>query len=76
MRAAFGTSAATNSAADIERADLLMVVGSNTTEAHPVTGARLKQAALAGARLLVVDPRRTELAAMADVHLQVTPRGR
>lgn len=73
MRAAFGTGAATNSFADIERADMLMVVGANPTEAHPVTGARIKQAVLHGARLVVVDPRVTELAAMADVHLQSRP---
>jgi formate dehydrogenase alpha subunit len=73
MRAAFGTGAATNSLADIEHADLLLVVGANVTEAHPVTGARIKQAALRGARLVVMDPRRTELAAMADVHLQLRP---
>ena len=75
MRAAFGTGAATNSLEDIERADLLMVVGANVTEAHPVTGARIKQAVLRGARLVVIDPRVTELAAMADVHLQVRPGG-
>jgi len=73
MRAAFGTGAATNSLADIERADLIMVVGANVTEAHPVTGARIRQATLRGARLVVADPRRTELATMADVHLQVRP---
>jgi formate dehydrogenase alpha subunit len=73
MRQAFGTGAATNSLADIERADLVMVVGANVTEAHPVTGARIKQAVLRGARLVVVDPRSTELAAMADVHLQLRP---
>jgi predicted molibdopterin-dependent oxidoreductase YjgC len=65
--------AATNSLEDIERADLLLVVGANVTEAHPVVGARLKQAVLRGAGLLVVDPRRTELAAMADVHLRLKP---
>ncbi len=73
MREAFGTGAATNSLADLERADLVMVVGANVTEAHPVTGARIKQAALRGAGLIVVDPRRTELAAVADVHLRVRP---
>jgi formate dehydrogenase major subunit len=73
MREAFGTGAATNSLDDIERADLLLVVGANATEAHPVTGARIRQAVLRGARLIVIDPRVTELAAMADVHLQVHP---
>lgn len=73
MRRSFGTGAATNSLADIERADLFLVAGSNTTESHPVTGARIKQAVLSGAKLVVVDPRRTELAALADVHLQLRP---
>jgi predicted molibdopterin-dependent oxidoreductase YjgC len=52
---------------------LFLVCGSNTTVSHPVTGARVKQAVLAGARLVVVDPRRTELAQLADVHLQLRP---
>jgi len=69
MRRSFGTGAATNSFADIEVADLLFVCGANATEGHPVVGARIRQAVLGGARLVVVDPRRTELAALADVHL-------
>lgn len=73
MRRSLGTGAATNSLADIERADLFLVCGSNTTASHPVTGARIKQAVLAGAKLVVVDPRRTELAQLADVHLQLRP---
>jgi formate dehydrogenase major subunit len=73
MRRSLGTGAATNSLADIERADLFLVAGSNTTESHPVTGARIKQAVLGGAQLIVVDPRRTELAELADVHLQLCP---
>jgi formate dehydrogenase alpha subunit len=75
MRASLGTGAATNHLADLALADLVLVVGANATEAHPVTGARIKQAALRGAGLVVIDPRRTELARMADVHLQVRPGG-
>ncbi len=71
MRHVLGTGAATNSLADIERADLILVAGSNSTAAHPITGARIKQAVLRGARLIVIDPRRTELAELADVHLQL-----
>ncbi len=71
MRRVFGTGAATNSLADIELADLILVTGSNSTEAHPVTGARIKQAVLGGAKLIVIDPRRTELASLADVHLRL-----
>lgn len=73
MREVFGTGAATNELADIERADLFFVSGSNTTESHPVIGARLKTAVLRGAKLIVVDPRRTEIASIADVHLAPRP---
>ena len=73
MRESLGMGAATNSLADLEESDLLVVLGANVTEAHPVTGARLVQAVLRGAGLVVVDPRRTELAALADVHLAPRP---
>lgn len=73
MRETFGTGAATNSFADIDAAKLLMIVGANPTHAHPVVGARMKQAVLNGAQLIVIDPRSTELARMADVHLAVKP---
>ena len=49
--------------------DLLFVIGSNTTEAHPVIGIKMKQAVRRGTKLIVVDPRRTELAGMADLWL-------
>jgi formate dehydrogenase major subunit len=68
-----GTGAATSSFADIEAAATILVCGSNTTENHPVVGARIKQAALGGAHLIVIDPRRIELADHADVHLQLRP---
>ncbi len=68
-----GTGAATNSFADIEQAASLLVFGANPTENHPIVGARLKQRALHGAPLIVVDPRRTELARMATVHLALRP---
>ena len=70
---AFGLSGGTNCADDIERADLFLLAGSNATEAHPVVGARIKQAVLRGAGLVVVDPRRIELTRYADVHLAGRP---
>ena len=73
MKLMLGTGAATNSFADIERARTILVCGSNATENHPIVGARIKQAALAGAQLIVIDPRRTELAQFADFHLQLRP---
>jgi len=68
-----GTGAASVSFADIESARCIVLAGANPTEAHPVIGARLKQAVLKGARLIVIDPRRVELAEYADHHLQVRP---
>ena len=63
----------TNSIAEIEQADCMLVIGSNTTEAHPVLALRMKKALRHGAKLVVIDPRRTWLAERAHVHLQLTP---
>ncbi len=68
-----GVGAATACYADIELARLIVVVGANPTEAHPVLGARIRQAVRRGARLVVIDPRRIELAECADVFLQLRP---
>ncbi len=73
MQQVYGTGAATNSIDEIPLADCLLVFGANPTEAHPVTGARLKQAALKGADLIIVDPRRSELTRYAASHLQPRP---
>ena len=59
----------TNSFADFAKAKLLLVIGSNMTEAHPVAATFVKQAAINGAQLIVVDPRRTDLAELADLHV-------
>lgn len=69
----FGTGAATNSFADIEHSACFLLCGCNATENHPIVGARIRQAVRRGARLIVIDPRRIELAAEADIHLQVRP---
>ena len=73
LRQVTGTGAASASYTDIERARCIFVAGANPTEAHPVVGARIQQAVLAGARLVVADPRRIELAEYADVHLGLRP---
>ena len=68
---AFGSGAMTNSIADLEEADVIFVIGSNTTECHPIIGAAVKRAVRSGkTRLLVADPRVIELAEIADLHLQ------
>lgn len=63
----------TNSIKEIEENDVIFVIGSNTTENHPVIGTFMKRAIRKGAKLIVVDPREIELATMADVFLQVKP---
>ena len=69
----FGSGAMTNSIADLAKAEAFFVIGSNTTEQHPVIGAAVKRAVRAGAGLIVADPRRIELARMASVHLRQRP---
>ena len=71
MKMTLGTGAATNSLDEIEIARTIMVCGVNPTEGHPVTGARIKQAARHGANLIIVDPREIELNEYATLHLQL-----
>jgi formate dehydrogenase major subunit len=53
--------------------DVIMLVGSNPEEAHPVVGMQIRQAVQNGTRLIVVDPRDTGLAKRADIHLKLRP---
>jgi predicted molibdopterin-dependent oxidoreductase YjgC len=53
--------------------DVIFLLGANTTENHPVFGAALKRAQRRGAKMIVADPRKIELAARADIHLQLLP---
>ena len=74
MSRALSTSAASGSMREIEEAcDVIFIAGANTTESHPVFGALIKRAVAAGAKLIVADVRRTELARLADIHLQMLP---
>jgi formate dehydrogenase major subunit len=73
LKRALGAGLATNSFEDIESAGTLLVCGANATEDHPIVGARIKLAAGRGARLIVIDPRRIELAEYADCHLAIRP---
>lgn len=68
-----GSGAMTNSVDDATGTEAFLLLGSNTTETHPVIGAKIKQAVRKGSRLIVADPRKTELARLADVHLQLNP---
>ena len=73
MKQTLGTGAATNSFDDIEHASTFLICGCNPTENHPIVGARLKQAVLHGAQLIVIDPREIELTRHATLHLQLRP---
>jgi formate dehydrogenase alpha subunit len=63
----------TNSLSEVEEYDVLFVIGSNTTEAHPVIGGKMKRAARRGARLIVADPRHIELVDHAALWLRLRP---
>lgn len=61
----------TNSVNEVFKTDLMFVIGSNTTEAHPIIGNKMQQAHRKGKKLIVVDPRKTELAREADLHISL-----
>ncbi|PIA77721.1 formate dehydrogenase subunit alpha [Gaetbulibacter sp. 4G1] len=74
MQRTYGTGAATNSIDDLKDTNCIMVIGANPTDAHPVTGAKLKQFAMKSDNVsIVIDPRRTELAKYATHHLALRP---
>jgi predicted molibdopterin-dependent oxidoreductase YjgC len=68
-----GRGASSNSIPEIERARFVLVIGSNTTEAHPVLALRIKKAVRDGATLVVADPRKIWLTKIAKQHLQLRP---
>jgi formate dehydrogenase major subunit len=73
LKRSLGAGLSTNSFDDIEMARAILICGANPTENHPIVGARIKQAARRGTRLLVIDPRRIELADYADCHVAIRP---
>ena len=74
MQQAMNTSAASGSMREVEEeADVIFLLGANTTESHPVFGAAIKRAVRRGATLIVCDPRRIELATRAHIHLRAMP---
>jgi len=74
MQRTYGTGAATNSIDDLKDTNCIMVIGANPTDAHPVTGAKLKQFAMKSDNVtIVIDPRRIELARYATHHIALRP---
>ena len=73
----FGTSAGTQDFKSVDKSDVILVIGANPTDAHPVFASRLKKRLRAGAKLIVADPRRIDLVQSPHVrathHLQLRP---
>ncbi|WP_295380216.1 formate dehydrogenase subunit alpha [uncultured Pseudacidovorax sp.] len=73
----FGTSAGTQTFKSVEKSDVILVIGANPAAAHPVFASRMKKRIRQGARLIVVDPRETEMVKgphlQADFHLALKP---
>jgi formate dehydrogenase alpha subunit len=74
LAASFGSGAMTNSIAELEDADCILIIGSNTNENHPVIAARIKRAVrFKNKDLIVVDPRRQDLVRYARLYLRQLP---
>jgi formate dehydrogenase major subunit len=67
---AFGSGAMTNSTPELEDSDCILITGSNTTEAHPLIANRILKAKEKGAKLIVIDPRKTQIARYADIFVR------
>ena len=77
LNATFGTSAGTQHFDSVHAADVMMVIGANPTDAHPVFASSMKRRLIEGAKLIVIDPREIDLVktahVKADYHLQLRP---
>ncbi len=70
LSATFGTSAGTQDFDSIEHTDVVLIIGANPTDGHPVFASRMKQRLRQGAKLIVVDPRRTDIVRSPHVEAQ------
>ena len=70
LKQTFGTAAGTQDFKSVEHADVIVVIGANPTDAHPVFAARMKRRLRQGARLIVIDPRRIDL--VRSPHIEAT----
>ena len=66
----YGTSAGTQDFDSVEHTDVVMIIGANPTDAHPVFASRMKKRLRAGAKLIVLDPRRTDIVRSAHIEAQ------
>jgi formate dehydrogenase alpha subunit len=70
LAASFGSGAMTNSIEEIERADCIFIIGSNTSIAHPLIATRIYRAKEKGAKVIVADPRKIPIVLQSDLHLR------
>jgi formate dehydrogenase major subunit len=70
LKTTFGTSAGTQDFDSVEQTDVVMIIGANPTDGHPVFASRLKQRLRKGAKLIVIDPRRTDIVRSPHVEAQ------
>ena len=70
---ALGSGAMTGSISGLEKSDAILIVGSNTTEQHPLVASYILRARSRGSKLIVADPRKTRLAELADLWLSPRP---
>jgi formate dehydrogenase major subunit len=77
LKQTFGESAGTQDFSSVDDADVILVIGANPTDAHPVFGSRMKKRLRQGAKLIVVDPRKTDLVRSPHIeaahHLALAP---
>ena len=73
LKGPFGSAAVTNSVAELSESKCIFIIGANPLETHPIIGWRIITAKDRGAKIIVVDPRSTDLAKLADVHLKFLP---
>lgn len=66
----FGTSAGTQDFDSVEKTDVVIIIGANPTDGHPVFASRLKKRLRQGAKLIVIDPRRTDMVRSAHIEAQ------
>lgn len=71
LKKTLGSGAMTNSVDDVLKADVILVIGADPTENHAIIGGQIIQAKQNGSKLIVVDPRRTRVSEVADLHLQL-----
>ena len=76
LKQTFGTSAGTQDFKSVDEADVIVVIGANPTDAHPVFASRMKQRLREGAKLIVVDPRRIDLVRTPHVEAAAPPAAR